>query len=102
MISFQASPVVMRKRVRMAWPKFWKLAYSLSCDYSLTLANRYTPSSAYTTKNNSNNDPTFTKSVNAAINVLKILYSDLNLFTIFNTLSILKDLKTVENGPTLI
>mmetsp|Transcript_124915 Transcript_124915/g.388868 ORF Transcript_124915/g.388868 Transcript_124915/m.388868 type:complete len:211 (-) Transcript_124915:1-633(-) len=81
MISFQASPVEARTRVRKAQKKLWKeppMAWSSDC---LEVAKRATPRIPYIVSNNRNTAMTFANFGSVSINAWNSLWSSLEMVT---------------------
>ena len=81
MMAFHASPVTMRSKIRIEFPKLVKLASSFRFSPNLTLPNRFMPSTAYTKHNRNSNAPMLIKPGNDTMSVLKSISSPLSLRT---------------------
>lgn len=100
MIPTQPSPVATRRRVRMALPKFSKLACLFIVSCGLTSANNDTPRTEKRNKNRSSSRPTLTSSGIARMNVWKIYCKFFAVLISLSTRAILNDLMIVEILPT--
>ena len=73
-MSFHPSPVLILKSKRKDLKKVWKLAYSFKLVCSLTLANKYTPITAYKYRFKNRTPPTLKSSGIAFRNVIIMIF----------------------------